>query len=466
MMAQVIFSTNLDLLSKNDKKLSAKDEAELRKILQMDLNYAFTSDDSMQSAVSASTGLANRDVIIANSGAYAKTKDGTQIANQKLSKEVIDAIEAVLSPEFSKFGYFKIETERGSASTKRNLIISKIKKALRLEKEVTDQTFSVAKNNAYNLSFQIVAPKAKIPLKKRLTRAEYFERRKKAVDFEEAAVKKIIDTLISAPDDIKSKFIDAVDITFDDHGIIFVPKGCGKVNALEKYCKDNKLDASDVIMYGNKFDDFFKPVSLKVIEDLKKEAAFVAKPFDSLDVAVKLAQKMEGTQTDLNFAFSKIDKNEKIGERLLNRKLFQEDELINRARERAMREDKLRAATEVEDRKLAREIERLKAVVLPTLEDGTENPEYVEKEKALIDARNDVVTKIAEQVNKTPFENNFNWFYNSFNLNELKGFVLKKREIVNTKNRIAEEERERRLEERRTRASEIDEDEDVPEGAL
>lgn len=465
-MAQVIFSTNLDLLSREGKKLSAKDEAELRKIFQMDMNYVFASDNSMQNAVSASTGLANRDLIIANSGAYAKTKNGTQISNQKIPKEAIEAIETVLATSSSKYGYFTIETDNGFASTKRNLIISKIKKALKFDKSVSNESFNSAKNNAYNLSFQIVAPKAKIPLKKRLTRAEYFARQKGAVDFEEKAVNAIIESLIKAPDEIKSKFINTVDITFDDHGVIFVPKGCGKVNALEKYCKENKLDASDVIIYGNKFDDFFKPVSLKVIEDLKKEADFVAKDFDCLDAAVKLSQRMEGTQTDMNFAFASIDKNQSVGERLLNRKLFQEDELINRARERAMREDKLRAATAVEDRKLAREIERLRSAVPQTLEDGTENPEYTEKEKALIDARNNEVTKIAEQVNKIPFQANFNWFYNSFNQNELKKFVIDKKDIVSKKNEIAEAERERRLEERRTRAAEFDDDEDIPEGAF
>ena len=472
MMAQVIFSTNLELLSREGKKLSAKDEAELRKIFQLDMNYVFASDNSMQNAVSASTGLANRDLIIANSGAYAKTKNGTQISNQKIPKEAIEAIETVLATSSSKYGYFTIETDNGFASTKRNLIISKIKKALKFDKSVSNESFNSAKNNAYSLKYQIVVPrevlagKGKKSLSKRLTRAEHFARQKRAVDFEEGAVDLIIESLIKAPDEIKSKFINTVDITFDDHGVIFVPKGCGKVNALEKYCKENKLDASDVIIYGNKFDDFFKPVSLKVIEDLKKEADFVAKPFNCLDAAVKLSQRMEGTQTDMNFAFASIDKNQSVGERLLNRKLFQEDELINRARERAMREDKLRTATAVEDRKLAREIERLRSAVPQTLEDGTENPEYTEKEKALIDARNNEVTKIAEQVNKIPFQDNFNWFYNSFNQNELKKFVIDKKDIVSKKNEIAEAERERRLEERRTRVAEFDDDEDIPEGAF
>ncbi len=161
-----------------------------------------------------------------------------------------------------------------------------------------------------NIKFNLLVPRN---LSKR--------RQVRAIDIkvQEQTTKNVLNQLLNA--DSKDCYLDEVDVSLTKNGLIFVPKGVSKQAAINKFCAQKHVNNKNMILHGDDFDDFFLPVSLRELDNAKKQAEQEGKSFDAFETFLKLSKPALDEQTFLSRALAyNIDQNPTFASLMLEKK--------------------------------------------------------------------------------------------------------------------------------------------------
>ena len=379
---------------------------ELEEIERAGVPVVFLSEKPYQQAQKEANQLLDSPkLIVSNNGAYARTLAGQVVVNKKIPEDTIKAILAGFDQTgLSQDGNFSINTQNSVVNSKVKMGFWQKVKAKLSGKKVGNNLFKQAMSDAYTLNFGIiptgVAQKAVITKnfinKKGIERKDLWK-----IDFskQQQLITKALNTLITAPPALREKIEPYVDVTLTKQGISFVPKGCNKCVALEKFCNLNNLNIKNFMIQGCSYGDFLSGVPIEQLAYKKAKDEYDFKKFDLMDAFLSFAQTNSNLNIARNFQTSFLTPNN-FGNVFLQSKFAELTKQENKARLKTFRE-KVMAGKEYEyDVKLKRKLKELESTTPKFLENGQENEEFKKKEKEFVDERNKVEKELADEVNK------------------------------------------------------------------
>jgi len=407
-------SAELSVFGKEISDLSCYENKKLQKVLNSNVPVVINSEQPYSYAKKVANHVApNSSVVISNNGAYARGLDGTVYMDKKIPRTAIEAIEKVLKDKgFFGYGLPVIQTldEKFSCVDTNFSLWKRIKIHLGFGKklELNNGLYENAKDNAYNFNFQL------FPLPSKNTK-QYAKSKKNpkglawnqmynlTLKHQQKVTYGAMQALFNADEETRKLYEPYVNITISQDGFSLMPKGCSKVDTLTKYCSENNINMSSVMLYGNQFSDFFKSVNFADIRKEKVEADFVGEDFNISKSFMKLSKLPENMTPNNNMQTYYIGTIHKFSQNQLEKKLKQvEDDVLAKDLE-VFRDGLLKKRTEVERvNKYSRKIQELIERVPQTLENGEPNPKFEEDKKAIQLEINNIMEKATKEINNTP----------------------------------------------------------------
>ncbi len=408
---------------------------ELEQFERFGVPVLFSSEKPFtQALVDCNKFLHRKALIVSNNGAYAQTQDGKVVVDQKIPKQTIEA----LTKLFGDLG----DTVTLSVSTlSKNVplkpktgFFNKIKKLFK--KEFQDKNFEQASNNAYGLNIEFNTLGAKLltqvkPINK--NGASISDRWKIENAYQEQIQKLMLSKLFSADENLRKLYEPFVDIVYTKNGISFVPKGCSKASAIEKFCIEQKIDTSSLLIQGNCYSDFFKGISLESAMQKKKKASYNFQKFDledyikALDSEIKTIEKVK---IEDNFQTYFMFPNKIPPKKALN-KFAELEAQANKDRLFKLKESVLEQQTQVLKTKCARDLENLEKNIAKILESGEENPEFSKKADEIVSNYNKQISEVEKNVQNISLDKKY--IFNKISLQGSNSLLHSKWETLSQK---------------------------------
>jgi len=407
-------SADLSGFGKEISDISCYKNKELQKILYSEVPVIMTSEQPYSDAQNITNKVAPKSsVVIANNGAYAMGSDGKVYMDKKIPRTAIDAIEKVLKDKgFFKYGLPVIQTLNEKISSidpsfsfwKRFKIHLGFGKKLKLENNLYEKS----KDNAYNFNFETfpVPSKSSKPyaMSKRNPKGLPWNQMYQITLKQQGKVfYGAMQALLDADEETRKLYEPYVSMTISQNGFSIMPKGCSKVDTLAKYCAENKIDKSSIMLYGNNFSDFFESGSLSALRKDIDEDKFIGEEASASKSFMKLSKLPDGMTPKNNMQTYYIGTIKKFSQKQLEVKLKSiENDVVAKDLE-VFRDDLLTEKTKVERvNKYGRKMQELMRKVPPTLGNGELNPEFEKGKKAIQLEINNIMEDATKEINNIP----------------------------------------------------------------
>lgn len=378
----------------------------LDKIISAGVPAVMTGEEPFDEVFeTASKLMPSNSLIISNNGAFARTSSGKIICNNKIPSSAISAISVVLQQAgLLESGNLVLQTLNQKVPlTSKNSLFQNIKE--RLLSKSSKTSLQQAKNNAYNLNFEI----SSVP-RKELRGKKYTRKNKKGLlpsemwqvhlKNESEVKSQVLNALLNADESLRQLYEPFVDITLTKGGIGFVPKGCSKLSAVEKYAKENSLSMKNFVVQGNSFSDLLKGVSLEKLAQMKAKAEFEMEDFDADKAFYKSINTCEELNVSKNMQTYFLSPHY-LGRAILNQKISEFEKTENDRRETELRKNLLKVQQQIFAEKERRQIGELEKNIPRLLEDGTENEEFILGSNEIKMKLNEQLSEIEKQINAT-----------------------------------------------------------------